>query len=78
MIRAPKIEDGNLSRPVRRPRSHSYAPLQLMTVRQSPDSEAQDTNRPKKRKTPAQVAPKSSQTRARKSKAKAAAPIKSP
>ena len=74
MKRTPNTDNCNLNRP----RSKRRAQIHLMTVRQSPASEAQNANRPKVRKTPAQVAPKSYQTHVRKSKVKARLPSKSP
>ncbi len=78
MTRAPQIEDCNLSRPAHRLRSHAYAPIHLTTAQQTPDSEVQNTNRPKTRETPAHVAPKSAKPLVRKSKAKARVTLKSP
>ena len=78
MIRAPKIEDCNLSRPVHRLRSRSYAQIQLEKGLKSLDSTGQNANRQKDRKTHAVIDPMSPENSARTGRAKAIRLLKSP
>ena len=78
MTRAPQIEDRNLSRMLHRLRSQRHAQVDLVTGQKSPNPEAQNANRSKDRKTPAQVARKSAKPLVLKSQNKARTRIKSP